>query len=151
MGRHEGWSVSYDVYLPHQTDLDVNARNGGIGVEEVHGRMQLETENGGVKLTNVGGDVRATTMNGGVNVRLAGSTWDGQGLELRTTNGGVSVEVPKDYNARLETGTTNGGFHIDFPITVQGSIGRHFITTLGKGGPLIEATTVNGGVQISSR
>ena len=115
------------------------------------GRLDLGTTNGGIHLTEVAGNVRAETTNGGVSATLSGTTWDGEGLDLRTTNGSVTLEIPKGYNARLETGTTNGGFSIDFPITVQGSLGRRISTTLGSGGPVIRATTVNGGVRIRER
>ena len=37
---------------------------------------------------------------------------------------------------------------IDFPITVQGRIGRSLSTDLGNGGQTIRATTTNGGVEI---
>ncbi|HUX32430.1 MAG TPA: DUF4097 family beta strand repeat-containing protein [Gemmatimonadaceae bacterium] len=148
--RHQGWSVGYDIYVPVKTGLDVNTENGGVTVEKLVGRLDLSTQNGGIHLTDVGGDVRAETTNGGVSATLTGATWQGGGLDLRTTNGGVTLAIPRDYNARLEIGTTNGGLDIDFPITVQGRLGRRINTTLGKGGPLIRATTVNGGVRVRS-
>jgi len=129
----------------------VSTRNGGVAVDGIHAPLTLTTENGGIHLTNVGGDVHAETTNGGVSAMLDGTTWLGAGLDLRTTNGSVTLEIPRDYNARLETGTTNGAVNIGFPITVQGSFGRRITTTLGTGGPLIRATTVNGGVTIRSR
>ena len=58
------------------------------------------------------------------------------------------LDIPRGYNAQLETGTVNGGVNIDFPITVQGSIGHRITTKLGNGGPRIRATTTNGGVRI---
>jgi hypothetical protein len=45
----------------------------------------------------------------------------------------------------------NGGMNIDFPITVQGTIGRRITTKLGTGGPRVRATTTNGGVRIRER
>jgi hypothetical protein len=66
-------------------------------------------------------------------------------------NGGVSLVIPRDYNARLETGTTNGGMRVDFPMTVQGLIGKHIHTQLGAGGPLVRVITTNGGVRVSKR
>ena len=150
-GRHQGWSVSYDLYVPRTSGLDVSTRNGGVAVDGIHAPLTLTTENGAIHLTNVGGDVHAETTNGGVSAMLDGTTWLGAGLDLRTTNGSVTLEIPRDYNARLETGTTNGAVNIGFPITVQGSFGRRITTTLGTGGPLIRATTVNGGVTIRSR
>ncbi|MDE3216717.1 MAG: DUF4097 family beta strand repeat protein, partial [Gemmatimonadota bacterium] len=148
---HRGWSVSYDVYLPRATALDVTSHNGGVSVTGVNARQDLSTVNGGIQLADVAGDVHAETTNGGVSAVLSGTAWQGAGLDLRTTNGGVTLEIPRGYNARLETGTTNGGFSTDFPITVQGSFRRRITTTLGKGGAMVRATTVNGGVRIRER
>lgn len=143
-------SVSYHVYIPRQSNLEAVTRNGGVSAQMVEGTLEFRAMNGGISLDQVGGDVRAETTNGGVNARLGGTTWRGRGLDLRTTNGGVSLTIPRGYNARLETGTTNGGMSVDFPITVQGRIGRHVETQLGSGGPLVRAITTNGGVRILS-
>jgi putative adhesin len=148
---HASWSVSYDVYVPSQANLAADTENGGISADDVRGEMNLEATNGGISLSNVGGRVRARTTNGGVTANLSGTTWQGQGLDLQTTNGGVKVYVPRGYNAQLETGTTNGGMQVDFPITVRGSLNRHISTQLGSGGPLVRAVTTNGGVRIAQR
>ena len=149
--RHSWWSVSYEVFVPRRSDLEADTHNGGVTVDGVEGRMNLHAVNGGIHLSNVAGDIRAETTNGGVHADLSGSTWKGQGLELETTNGGVELNIPRGYNAELETGTVNGGMTIDFPITVQGSIGRRIATKLGSGGPRVRATTTNGGVRIRER
>jgi hypothetical protein len=148
---HASWSVSYDVYVPSQANLEANTNNGGISAEDVRGEMNLEATNGGIHLSNVGGSVRARTTNGGVTADLSGTTWQGQGLDLQTTNGGATVNVPRGYNAQLETGTTNGGMRVDFPITVTGSLTRRISTRLGSGGPLVRVVTTNGGVHIAER
>jgi hypothetical protein len=148
--RYQSWSVSYEIWVPRKMDLDADTHNGGITVEGVEGRMSLHGVNGGITLRDVAGDIRATTTNGGAHAYLSGSTWRGSGLDLETTNGGVTVELPRNYNAELETGTVNGGFNIDFPITVSGSLGRRIRTKLGNGGPRIRAITTNGGVRIRS-
>jgi len=144
----EWWSVTYEIRVPAQIDLDLTAQNGGLAVEGVTGDMRLETLNGGIHLLGVGGDVRAETRNGGLHIELLGSTWSGRGLDAITRNGGVRLLIPPDYSAQLETGTTNGGIDIDFPVTVRGRIGRRITTELGRGGPLIRAITTNGGVDV---
>jgi DUF4097 and DUF4098 domain-containing protein YvlB len=149
--RRSGWSVSYDVYVPRRSDLDLRTHNGGILVEGVQGRIDVEALNGGVSIRNVQGDVRGGTTNGGVTISLDGDRWVGEGVDLETTNGGVTIIVPERYSARLETGTVNGGLHVDFPITVQGMVGRRLVTTLGSGGPLIRVRTTNGGVTLRRR
>ena len=148
--RYEYWSVSYEVYVPRKMDLDAETQNGGITVEGVEGRMSLHGVNGGITLRDVAGDIRAETTNGGAHAYLSGSSWRGAGLDLETTNGGVTLEFPRNFNADLETGTVNGGLDIDFPITVSGTLGRRIRTKLGNGGPRVRAITTNGGVRIRS-
>lgn len=145
------WAVSYQIRVPRSTDLDIETRNGGIAIAGVDGRITFDAMNGGIALTDVAGDVRGGTTNGGVRVRLGGDRWEGAGLEVRTTNGGVTLEVPEGYSARLETGTVNGGMRTDFPLTVQGRVGRRLEAVLGDGGPLVRVTTTNGGVRLARR
>ena len=151
--RREGWSVSYRINVPRKNDLDLRASNGGITIVNVTGNMRFDTTNGGVKLQDIGGRVNGETRNGGLNVTLSGDRWDGEGLDVETSNGGVTLSLPDNYNAELETRTVNGGLRIDFPITVQGELtGRRGLqTTLGSGGPLVRVRTTNGGVKISRR
>jgi len=149
--RRQSWSVSYEVWTPRNTELALTASNGGISVDGIEARMNLETVNGGLTLTDVDGDVRGVTTNGGITAQLGGDRWRGSGLDLRTSNGGVHLVIPSNYSAVLETGTVNGGLDIGFPVTVQGAIGRQFSAQLGGGGATIRAVTTNGGVSIRRR
>ena len=151
LGRRENWHVSYRIAVPNRTSLSLTSSNGGIDIADVDGQIEFRTVNGGVKLTRLAGNVRGRTSNGGVNVDLDGSTWNGDGLDVQTQNGGVSMTIPSNYSARLETGTVNGRMNIDFPVTLQGRIGRSISTQLGTGGPLIRVRTSNGGVHIRQR
>jgi hypothetical protein len=146
--NREWWSVSFEVHVPARTDLNLRAHNGGIAVAGVTGTLRMETLNGGIHLDAVNGDVVAETTNGGLHVALDGDRWEGKGLDALTTNGGVHLSVPRDYSAHLETGTTNGGVDIEFPVTVQGKIGRRITTDLGRGGATLRLITTNGGVTI---
>ena len=150
LDRREWWSVSYRINVPRQNDLDLSATNGGITIVGVSGNLRFDTTNGGVKLQDVGGRVNGETRNGGLDVRLNGTRWEGEGLDVETSNGGVTLSIPDGYNAELETRTVNGGLNIDFPITVQGELTsrRGISTTLGSGGPPVRVRTTNGGVRI---
>jgi hypothetical protein len=151
LGRHEGWHVSYRLQVPTQTPLSLTTTNGGLAIDNVNSRLELKTTNGGLKLSRIAGDVEGRTTNGGIDVSLDGTAWQGNGLNLETTNGGVHLTVPDNYNAHLETGTTNGRVSIDFPVSVQGTMGRSLSTDLGSGGATIRVRTSNGGVKISRR
>ena len=151
MRRNQSWSVSYEVWTPRQTDIRISTHNGGISVDNIDARLDLGAVNGGIALSSVSGDVHGETTNGPLNVVLEGDRWRGTGLDLRTTNGPVNLDIPDGYSARLETGTVNGGMRIDFPVTLQGVIGRRISTQLGNGGAPIRAITTNGPVEIHRR
>ncbi|MEP7342403.1 MAG: DUF4097 family beta strand repeat-containing protein [Acidobacteriota bacterium] len=149
--REQGWAVSYEVFVPRNTNLSLKTHNGGINVSNVRGQIEFDALNGGVNLKQLAGHVKGTTKNGGLNIELDGSRWDGEGMDVTTTNGGVNLKVPENYSARLETSTVNGGMKFDIPITVQGEIKREISTDLGGGGPTIRVRTTNGGVNIKRK
>jgi DUF4097 and DUF4098 domain-containing protein YvlB len=149
----EWWSVSYRINVPRQSDLELSASNGGISIAGVHGTIRFDTTNGGVNLRDLGGDVRGETRNGGLTVTLDGDRWDGAGLDVQTSNGGVNLAIPDGYNAELTTRTVNGGFRSEIPMTVQGELSprRGIQTTLGSGGAPVSVRTTNGGLRINRR
>ena len=151
--RRENWSVSYRINVPRRTDLDLSATNGGITINGVAGNLRFDTTNGGVRLADLGGRVNGRTTNGGLTVNLSGDRWDGEGIDVETSNGGVTLSIPDNYNAELEARTINGGLSVDFPITIQGELSgrRGITTTLGSGGPTVRVRTNNGGLKIGRR
>jgi hypothetical protein len=142
------WAVSFEVFVPRQSDLWLKAHNGGISIDGVRGAMEFDTLNGGISLRDVNGKVKGHTTNGGLSVRLSGARWEGDGLDVETRNGGVQLSLPENYSARLETGTVNGGVNLGFPVTVQGKIEKNVATDLGSGGATIRLMTTNGGVSV---
>jgi len=146
------WYVSYEIFVPRRSDLSLTAHNGGISINEVAGRINFKTLNGGVSLRRVGGAVEGSTTNGGLHVELAGARWDGEMLNVTTTNGGVSLNLPDNYSAHIETRTVNGNVQSDFPLNVQmtdrGRLPKQISVDLGSGGPTIRAVTTNGGVHL---
>jgi hypothetical protein len=150
-GPDQWWAVSYVLEVPRVSQLTLTTHNGGIAIEDFHGTVDLHAQNGGVSLRSVGGEIRGGTTNGGLTIDLDGDRWDGGGLDLQTTNGGVRVAIPAGYSAELETGTVHGRLRIDFPVTIQGRLDRHLSTVLGAGGATVRATTTNGGVTITRK
>lgn len=147
-GGRNSWAASFELMVPRATALRLRASNGGIALHDLTGDIAARTTNGGISVVGGAGRLQGETTNGGLRLDLTGRTWNGAGVDLRTTNGGVQVRVPEDYSAELEIGTVNGGMQLDIPTTVQGRLDRTIRTRLGAGGPLIRATTTNGGVVV---
>lgn len=126
--------------------LNVDAgQNGGIVIE---GWDRNEIRVRAVAHGNARSEARAKELAGQVQVQAGGGRVNGE-----TRNGGVTLAIPDNYNAELETRTVNGGLNIEFPITIQGELTsrRGISTTLGSGGPLVRVRTTNGGVRIGRR
>lgn len=147
-GDNSHWSVSYEIFVPRQSNLSLRTHNGGISISDVHGRISFEAQNGGVALKQIGGNVTGQTVNGGLAVQLTGNNWEGDGLNVKTTNGGLAVSIPDNYSAHLETGTVNGGFVVSPSIAQVKRGTKELSLNLGSGGPNLRIYTTNGGVSI---
>ena len=150
-GDNSHWSVSYEIFVPRQSNLSLRTHNGGIGISDVRGQINFEAQNGGVALKRLGGNVTGQTVNGGLAVELNGSTWEGEGLNVKTTNGGLAVSIPDNYSAHLETGTVNGGFIVSPSIAEVKRGTKELSLNLGSGGTKLRIYTTNGGVSIKRR
>jgi hypothetical protein len=149
----ESWSVSYRLAVPERTSLALESTNGGISIANVDGQIGFKTINGGVKLSALSGEVKGRTNNGGVSIDFDGPSWQGEGLDVETHNGGVKLTMPDNYSAHLQTGTVNGGLQLGIPMETQpdGRRQRSVDTQLGAGGALIRVHTTNGGIRLTRK
>ncbi|UOQ50862.1 DUF4097 family beta strand repeat-containing protein [Hymenobacter cellulosivorans] len=146
----QGWAVSYEVFVPRTTALALNTVNGGINLQDLDSSVKFSAVNGGVNLSNVGGQVKGSTVNGGLHIKLAGTKWNGEGLDVETTNGGITWDVPKNYSAKLFTSTTMGSIKADnLTVTKSGFMHKEIAANLGQGGAPVRAVTVNGGIKVN--
>lgn len=149
--REENWAVSYEVLVPRQTSVAMNTVNGGIRIDGMQSDIKFDAVNGGVTLNNVAGYIKGSTTNGGLHIKLAGSKWEGKGLDVSTTNGGITWELPKNYSARLYTSTNMGGISGDLPVTKTGMLSKEITASLGQGGAPVKAVTTNGGIKVNQQ
>ena len=146
----EWWAVEIKAWVPRATDLVLSTQNGPLAVRDVRGRMELSSTNGPMSLVDLGGAIEARTENGPLHVALAGSRWDGTGIDAEAQNGPLDLMLPSGYSAHLVTGTINGPEAFDYAIGSNPP--RAWINTkLGKGGPLVRVVTTNGPFHIGAR
>jgi hypothetical protein len=149
--RNNDVAVDFDVRVPRGVNVGAFSVNGQVSVEGATAQVEAGTVNGNVDATSSGGPVEANTVNGNVHARM-GRLGGSDDLAFNTVNGNVVAEFGEDIDANIELSTVNGRFQTDWPVTVTGRLDpRHLRATLGKGGPMIKLSTVNGNVELRKR
>ena len=108
-------------------DVEAHTGSGGIEVSGVHGSLKAGSGSGGIQIS--GNPVR---------------DWN-----IRTSSGGVTIEMPREAAYELRARTSSGHISVDQPIEVVGNIGRKELQ--GKvhgGGSLVEVHTGSGSITI---
>ncbi len=127
--------------------LEAETANGAIEIDGASGVLEARTKNGSIRIQNIRGRLQAKTMNGRVRASFSAPP-DGE-VALNTKNGSVRLTLPSQTHADVVARTANGSIATDFPLGVQGEIGKKLEGKLRGGGPPITISTVNGSIRIS--
>jgi opacity protein-like surface antigen len=143
------WTVSVRIQLPEGVAVNARTTNGTITIAGNRAPVQARTTNGAIRVADAAGRLDIRSTNGTIRASLAAAGQPLESIQLRTTNGGVTLTIPDGTSARLELSTTNGGITTDMPLTVQGRINRRQVSAvLGNGGPEIRVSTTNGAIRV---
>ncbi len=149
--RNNDVSVEFRISVPKGVKVSVSTVNGDVRVDGATSEVEASSVNGGVEAASSGGPVNATSVNGSVRASM-GRFPLRDGITLTTVNGSVTAEFAGDLDANVELETVNGRFYTDYQVTVDGRLDpRNLRGRIGKGGPTIKMTTVNGSVELRSR
>jgi len=150
-GTNVSMSVEYDVTVPRSMNLNIENTNGGIDIADVRGSHQISNTNGHIELSHCAGDVEAETTNGAIRAELS-EVNPGKAIRLETTNGRITVSLPKSVSARVDASTTNGSIKTDLPVSTT-EVSRNALrgTINGGGSAELRLRTTNGGISIESR
>jgi DUF4097 and DUF4098 domain-containing protein YvlB len=160
-------SVSLDVHVPDECDLELTTHNGSVEIRSISGRLngtthngkiiaeqvsgsaELHTHNGSVTCREISGDSRLKSHNGSVKVyysRTAPSLCD---ISLITYNGGIELETPPNFSGEFNASTHNGSIRTDLPITIVGKISKNKLTgNIGTGSGKLHLETHNGSIRV---
>ncbi|MGH9423632.1 MAG: DUF4097 family beta strand repeat-containing protein [Thermoanaerobaculia bacterium] len=149
-GTNVNISVNYEVTVPRTMDLQIEDTNGTIEASDIRGSHKIETTNGRILLTRCAGDVDAETTNGSIEAELT-TVNAGRGMRLETTNGHISVRLPRTFAARIDAANTNGSIDTNMPVTTSGTHDKHELRgTINGGGPDLRLRTTNGSIHIQA-
>jgi DUF4097 and DUF4098 domain-containing protein YvlB len=169
----EGWVAYLLVTMPRNGSIDLRATNGPIGLRDVTGaivahaqngpislkncagRINVEATNGPISIDGGSGSVQIVTQNGPIGVKLAGTTWSGEGLAARAETGPVRLDIADNYHSGVEIDLSGHS-----PFSCRGAVcdasqkdwdNRSRTMRFGGGATRVRLTTVNGPVSIKSR
>ena len=109
------------------------------------GDVDVHTGSGGIRVRGVKGGLRARTGSGGI-----GADGDVKGpWQLHSGSGNIQMALSSSGGFNLDVHTSSGSIHSDLPITVQGTLGRHELKGVVRGGgPVVEVSTGSGDIEI---
>jgi hypothetical protein len=171
------WTVSYQIRVPRNADLDLEAENGPISIRDVDGTIVARAQNGPLSLENLSGNVEATTTNGPISVdggsgtmklrasngplavTLTGGSWTGGSLDAATKNGPLTLEIPRGYNSGVIVESNGRGpvacraegcdrFRAERDARGDDDDDQPRTIELGNGSAAVHLSTVNGPIRI---
>jgi DUF4097 and DUF4098 domain-containing protein YvlB len=171
--RDESWVVYLLIQAPRDAALNLETKNGEIGLRDLNGKIDARTLNGPIEVKQCAGDIHAQAKNGPIDfdgshgnlhlesengplsIELTGNRWEGGELEGRTENGPLSVHVPRDFASGIEveaSGSSPFDCQAKACTDAHGNWGRdHRGVTLGTGAAVIRLSSVNGPVSIEDK
>jgi len=97
--RHDDNVVEtdFEIEVPDDANLDVNAFSSDIRISNVHGRQKVHSFSGGVTLRDAAGPIDAETFSGDIDVDLAPNA-SGR-VDFDTFSGDLTSDIPMAYRS----------------------------------------------------
>ena len=150
-GNNNSGSVSYELFVPADVDLDaIETVNGDVTIQSVDGEVKAGTVNGSINVSDVMSDVSLETVNGSVKA-VFDELGEGQRVKADTVNGSLKIYLPENASARIVAETVNGSIDADdFGLKAEkGFVGRDLDGEIGGGDARVHLDTVNGSIRIN--
>jgi DUF4097 and DUF4098 domain-containing protein YvlB len=141
--------TDFELTIPAQTNLDVNAFSSDITIDSVDGRQKLHTFSGSITVKNGTGPFKLNSFSGSIDVDLSGATTPE--IQAETFSGDIEARVAGGAAADVEFSSFSGGLSSDVPLTLRSGNKKRFSGTLNAGGGNeLKFKTFSGDVRIKS-
>jgi DUF4097 and DUF4098 domain-containing protein YvlB len=151
--------------------INLHSADGHQTVADVSGALTVQSSDGSVDLRNIAGTLDAHTSDGNLNVsgkldslnihtsdgsltlELANGTTLKGDSTLRSSDGSITVRLPKDLSANLDISSSDGKIDSNLPLTLDGFHGGSGNSIKGKlnaGGALFTIHISDGSVHLTS-
>jgi len=141
-------SISYQVTVPKQTDLQLESDIGEIEVSNITAPIHAEIDIGRITCEEISGDIDLRTDIGEITVVYSKTAPAVCNATIKTDIGKINFTAPPDFSATVNAVTDIGSIETDLPLTVKGKIGKKLRGTIGKGEGELNLKTDIGAIKI---
>jgi len=136
------------IKAPREIALTLKGINGRVSTGDITGALEVRGVNGRVE-TGTAGEAEVSGVNGSVSVGL--KQLGEHGARFSGINGGVEIRLSVGLNADLRAKGMNGRVVSEVSdVTVEReNAWSNYSSQIGKGGPLIEISGINGNVRLT--
>jgi hypothetical protein len=152
---------------PLAGNIQVHSGDGVITATGLAGEISLETSDGRINATGLDGRIRAhtgdgrlevsgrfdaldiTSGDGSIHARAEAGSKLTSDWRVRTSDGRIHLEVPRDLKANLDAHTGDGGITLNLPVQVTGRISHSTVVgSMNGGGPALMIRSGDGSISI---
>jgi len=153
--------------------IELRTSDGGVDVSDVSGSLRLTASDGAIRIHNVTGTlesrssdghatidgkftaVQVHTSDGNLDLTLAEGTQLNASSRVESSDGRVTVRLPRSMPVDLDVHTSDGNIKCDMPLTMEGydsahSGGHNLRGRLNGGGVPLAIHTSDGNVTIAA-
>ncbi len=154
-------------------DLTIHTSDGGQDLTEVTGNVKLHSSDGSIRVRNASGILEARssdgsqdisgsftslqlhTSDGSITLQLAEGSHLSSDSRIESSDGSVSLRLPKSFPAELAVSTSDGSIQSTLPLTVdgynsKGNSGHNIRGKFNGGGSLLTIHTSDGSVHLAT-
>jgi DUF4097 and DUF4098 domain-containing protein YvlB len=143
-----GSEINYELIVPEGLEVIIDNTNGKAEIFEVNNNVNVSITNGSVKLNHSTGKISVDITNG----KVKGDLDSTKGLDIKTTNGSVSLNLSSTFSGRFHMETINGKItKKDFDFKDVDDDKKYFKGTLGNGEAEIKIETTNGKITLTKK
>lgn len=137
------------IKAPRAIALSLKGVNGRINTGDIEGALEVKGVNGRVELGSANESAEISGVNGSISVGF--NRLGERGARIAGVNGGIELKLANGLNADLNARGMNGNVRSEIPdvkVDREDAWSR-YSAHIGKGGPPIEISGVNGNVRLT--
>jgi DUF4097 and DUF4098 domain-containing protein YvlB len=132
-------------------EISLNTGDGSVTVDGAEGRLSLDTGDGGVNVAGKLVSLKLHTGDGSIVYRAEPGSSMADDWEITTGDGGVTLYLPKNFDADLDAHTGDGAIRNELDVSTAngGETDRRTVRgRLGEGGKRLRIRTGDGGIRL---